>query len=117
MQPYERTGAILVVDDQAEIRRLVGRLLEAAGYNVILAADGSVGLACFKRHRAAIALLLTDVIMPNMDGLELADHVTELDARLPILFMSGSDLNADRGYGCLPKPFTGEHLLSRVQGV
>jgi len=116
MQADGHPGAILVVDDDASIRKIVKAFLEAAGYTVIVAMDGEVGLACFHQNRTTIALLLTDVMMPNMNGLDLADRVLELDGKLPVLFMSGTS-NADRGYGCVEKPFRGSELLARVGAV
>jgi DNA-binding response OmpR family regulator len=103
-----------VVDDDAAIRRIVKSSLESAGYTVMMAADGAVGLAFFKQHQPAIGLLLTDVAMPNMNGRDLADHVLELDGTLPVLFMSGTVPGADRGYGCVEKPFRSSELLARV---
>jgi CheY-like chemotaxis protein len=113
----EQTGAILVVDDDPGVRGVVKAFLEGAGYTVVTAADGADGLTFFKRHQPAIALILTDVAMPNMDGLDLADRVLELDGKLPILFMSGSAHHADRGFGCMAKPFRGTDLLARVGAV
>jgi two-component system cell cycle sensor histidine kinase/response regulator CckA len=117
MQTDEHPGAILVVDDNASIRRLVRAVLEAAGYTVMIAVDGEAGLDFFMRNRAAIALLLTDVEMPKMNGLDLADRVLELEGNLPILFMSGTTGAADRGYGCVAKPFRGAELVARVEVV
>jgi DNA-binding response OmpR family regulator len=114
MHTDERRGAILVVEDNDDIRKGVKAFLESAGYTVICASDGVVGLAFFKQNRAAIALVLSDVMMPNMNGLELADRVLEIDKRLPVLFMSGNAYNADRGYGCVQKPFRGSELVARV---
>ena len=117
MEADEQPGTILVVDDDASIRRVVKAFLEAAGYTVVIARDGELGLDCFKQNRATIALLLTDIVMPNMNGLDLADRVLELDEKLPVLFMSGTAGNADRGYGCVKKPFRGSELLARVVAV
>jgi DNA-binding response OmpR family regulator len=114
MGPDEQTGAILVVDDDAAVRGMVKAFLEGAGYTVVTAADGADGLTFFKRHQSVIALILTDVAMPNMNGLDLADRVLELNAELPILFMSGSAHHADRGFGCMAKPFRGADLLARI---
>lgn len=117
MQPDEHPGAILVVDDDESIRRLVRAFLEAAGYTVIVAMDGVAGLACFEQNRTTIDLLLTDVVMPSMNGLDLADRVLEIDGQLPVLFMSATAAHADRGYGCVEKPFRGSELLARVGAV
>lgn len=92
---------ILVVDDDLEIRALVKFFLERAGYAIATATDGEDGLNVFRSGRPRIALLLTDVRMPNMNGFDLADRVLELDSELPVLFMSGDASNASRGLGCV----------------
>ena len=89
---------ILVVEDNQVIRALSKAFLERAGYAVATAEDGDCGFNFFKQHRSRIALLLTDVRMPNMNGFELADRILELDAEFPILFMSAT-WNADRVWG------------------
>jgi len=106
-------GVILLVDDDPSIRKLVKKLLEETGYTVIVAIDGEQGLACFLQNQTAIALVLTDVLMPRMDGPALADRILELDRTLPIVFMSGTQ-SADRGYGWVPKPFRTSDLLEKV---
>ena len=74
--------------------------------------------ACFFLQRqSSISLVLTDVMMPNMNGFDLADRVLEFDSRLPVLFMSGSTPNASRGFGCVPKPFNGAELIGRVAEI
>jgi CheY-like chemotaxis protein len=87
------------------------------GYFVVTAADGEEGLRYYQTHQASIALLLTDVTMPNMNGLELADRVLRLDSHLPVLFMSGDTCSADRGFGCVAKPFRPAELVERVSRV
>jgi CheY-like chemotaxis protein len=114
MRSDNHPGAILVVDDDDCVRRVVKAFLEAAGYTVISATDGVAGLAFYQQNRPEIALLLTDVAMPNMNGLDLADRVLEIDGKLPVLFMSGTAGCADRGYGCMEKPFLGSELIARV---
>jgi len=88
MRPDENPGAILVVDDDAAIRKLVQECLERAGYTVFAAGDGDVGFTFFQQKRKEIALVLTDVEMPKMNGLDLADRILELDQSLPVVFMS-----------------------------
>jgi DNA-binding response OmpR family regulator len=92
-------------------------VLEAAGYRVLLATDGMEGLAAYRQNRTAVALLLTDVVMPRMSGTALADSIRELDPELPVLFMSGTSNAADRGQGCLTKPFGSASLIARVNTV
>ena len=108
---------ILIVDDNLDIRAFAKAFLENAGYPVVTAADGREGLCCYEIHQSSIALLLTDVSMPNMDGLELADRVLGIDSQLPVLFMSGDAGSADRGFGCVVKPFKSAELVARVNQV
>ncbi len=93
-------GTILTVEDNFDVRTFAQVFLENAGYSVVTAADGVEGLRCFETYQSRIVLLLTDVMMPNMNGLELADRVLRLDSHLPVLFMSGDICSADRGFGC-----------------
>jgi CheY-like chemotaxis protein len=93
---------ILVVDDDYDIREVMRLVLEHDA---------------FKEYQDCIALLLTDVSMPRMNGLDLADRVLKFDSQVPVVFMSGSVMNADRGYGCIAKPFKTEELIGRVRKV
>ena len=106
---------ILVVDDDRTIRMLVRAFLEDAGYTVLVAADGVEGVSVFKQHQSDIALLITDVMMPNMNGFDLADCVLQIDPQLPVIFISGNIQDADRGHGCIAKPFTPAAVVSRVR--
>lgn len=105
---------ILVADDDPAIRMFIRVALERAGYSVLVAADGHEGLHVFRQHQDRIALLLTDVTMPRMNGFDLADHVLESDSQIPVVFISGNVLNADRGFGCIAKPFKPDVLIGRV---
>jgi CheY-like chemotaxis protein len=106
----------LVVDDDCAIRTLVKTFLETEGYAVLIADDGETAMRLYTEHQATVALLLTDVVMPNMNGLELADQLLRWEPQLRILFMSGSE-DASRGFGCVAKPFTGAGLIRRVGQV
>ena len=114
MELNQQGETILVVDDNLAIRGLIRNLLEHAGYAVATAADGEDGLNFFRQYQSRIALLLTDISMPNMNGFALADRVLELEPDLPVLFMSATAWNISRGLGCLSKPFTTPELISRV---
>jgi len=105
---------ILVVDDNFHIRTLAKAFLQTAGYTVVTAADGEEALHFYEKHQSSIVLLLTDVRMPNVDGLELADRILGIDSQLPVLFMSGDAWSADRGFGCIAKPFLSAELVERV---
>jgi two-component system, cell cycle sensor histidine kinase and response regulator CckA len=108
---------ILVVEDDLLISALVRRFLEDAGYAVVTADDGEEGLRVYQRHQSNISLLLTDVRMPRMNGIDLADRVLQLDSHLPVLFMSGDAPRANLHFGCLAKPFNSADLVGRVSQV
>jgi DNA-binding response OmpR family regulator len=110
-------GTILVVDDNPEIRSFTKRFLETAGWTVVTATDGEDGLHCYEEHQSRIVLLLTDVLMPNINGLELADRVLGMDHSLPVLFMSGDSECHYRGMECVAKPFRPDELLDKVTRV
>jgi CheY-like chemotaxis protein len=117
MNAHKQRDTILVVDDNVAIRSFAKVFLENAGYTVATASDGQEGLSFFSQHQSSIAMLLTDVRMPNMNGIDLADRVLELDSQLPVLFMSGEAWNVSRGLGCVAKPFDSVELVTRVSQV
>jgi FixJ family two-component response regulator len=98
-------GTILLVDDNMHIRRLAKVHLERAGYTVITAADGEEGLHVYERHRSCVVLLLTDVAMPKINGLELADRVLG----------SGDAPYEYRDLEWLAKPFAPTELIEMVR--
>lgn len=105
---------ILVVDDNIAVRALVKFFLESAGYNTLLAGDAENAITLYKtKPRPDIALLLTDVEMPDKNGLDLADDILRLEPKLPVLLMSGSE-NPNRGFCYLGKPFTRAELIHSV---
>jgi two-component system, cell cycle sensor histidine kinase and response regulator CckA len=114
---------ILVVDDEAPIRKLIDRILTTAGHEVRLAASGSEALGFLDDHRVPIDLIICDVVMPQTSGTQLAEHSARVRTPPPpVLFMSGfSDevLAASNGEPAdeavfLGKPFTPEDLLRAV---
>jgi DNA-binding response OmpR family regulator len=107
-------GTILVVDDNLDVRAFAKRFLENAGWTVLTAADGEEGLRFYEEHQTSIVLLLTDVVMPYINGHELADRVLEMDSQLPVLLMSGDERSAYRGLECVAKPFRSTELVARV---
>ena len=114
MADNRQGGIILVVDDNADIQGFAKIFLEKAGYAVVTASDGEEGLRVYQEQRSNIILLLTDVAMPKIGGLELADRVLEMDSELAVLFMSG-DAGCDyRGLECLAKPFRPAELIEIV---
>ncbi len=114
MEPdIRQRETILVVDDNCAIRTLVKAFLEIEGYTVFIAGDAEAAIKLYQDHQSAVALLLTDVVMPNMNGLELADHILRLEPQMPVLLMSGTE-GSSRGFRCIAKPFTPADLVGRV---
>jgi CheY-like chemotaxis protein len=112
-----RRETILVVEDDFDIRALIRTFLENAGYTVFTADDGEEGLRVYKMHQPSIALLLTDVRMPKMNGVDLADRVLQLDSHLPVLFMSGDAPRLNLRSVCLAKPFDSADLVGTIAQV
>jgi two-component system cell cycle sensor histidine kinase/response regulator CckA len=113
--PQHRT--ILIVDDNLDICAFAKKFLEAAGYSVATAAGGAEGLRVYQEHQSNIVLLVTDVVMPDISGVELADRVLGIDAQLPVLFMTGGTWRPYRGLECIAKPFRSAELVASVSRV
>jgi PAS domain S-box-containing protein len=118
------TETILLVEDEANLRYLARQYLEKQGYRVIEAADGAVAMQIAVAHEGVIHLLLTDVIMPGMNGRELAQRISEIRPNVKVLYMSGYTENVigrngtlDAGVRLLQKPFTLRDLKSKVREV
>ena len=118
------TETVLVVEDEEAVRRLVCRSLEAQGYKCVPAANASEALLASEKHTGTIHLMLTDVVMPNLSGKELARRIATLRPRMKVLFMSGYTDNAivhhgvlDAGTPFLQKPFTPQTLAAKVREV
>jgi len=110
-------GTILIVDDNPDICKLAKLFLENSGYTVLTAADGNEGLQLYKERRTSIALLLSDVRMPNMNGIDLAARVLGMDSQLPVLLMSGDEGADYDGLECVVKPFRPVELIETVSRV
>jgi len=115
---------ILLVEDETNLRRLARQYLETQGYKILEAEDGAAALQIVDGYAGAIDLLLTDIIMPGVNGRELAEHVTQLLPNVRVLYMSGYTENAvghdgtlDAGINLLQKPFSLPALKDRVREV
>lgn len=106
---------ILLADDDRAILKLVTIYLELDGYAVLTASDGAEAFSVFRGSQESIALLISDVMMPKMNGLQLAAAVRAVRPQLPVIFISGNTPNADCGWGCIAKPFTSGELAQRVR--
>jgi PAS domain S-box-containing protein len=118
------TETILLAEDESNLRYLARQFLEKLGYRVIEAADGAVAMQIAVAHEGVIHLLLTDVIMPGMNGRELAQRISEIRPNTKVLYMSGYTENVighngtlDAGVRLLQKPFTLRELKSKVREV
>ncbi len=94
-QPGYHPGVILFVDDEPEVRTIARLSLEQKGYTVIEAEDGAHALSIFEKRRDEISMMITDVLMPNLDGLGLSSRIHKLDPDLPVLLLSGHVLEED----------------------
>jgi PAS domain S-box-containing protein len=114
--------AILIVEDEAPVRRLVVRLLRVQGYQVHEAANATEGLEVLRSQRGKIDLLLTDVVLPDMNGVALAEKAQATHRKLKVIFASGyrdGELGRlglpDLGPQLLQKPFTTFDLATKVR--
>ena len=115
----EIVPTILVVDDEDSIRQLLYDAFVAAGYDVLQAADGLEALRLATNYRGRIDVLVTDVIMPYLNGVELARQVRAKRPDVKVIFISGHIeaqilLGAEPGLNILRKPFRTEFLLMKV---
>ena len=115
---------VLLVEDEAQVRSLVRLVLESGGYRVLEADCGERGIEVAERHPEAIDLLLTDVVMPGMNGRQLAERLGSRRPDLKVIYMSGYTDDAALTLGPLPasalfiqKPFAPTALAGRVRHV
>lgn len=115
---------ILVAEDEESVRRLIKHLLAARGYNVLEAVDGSDALRVFEQHSDKIDLLLTDMVMPGLNGRDLAQRILEQKPRLKIIYISGytddmllSTGALGPGMSFLRKPLKPDVLAGRIREV
>jgi len=120
--PPEDKKTILVVDDEPEIRKLVGAMVGQFGYTAITADSGEHALTVYKNQRSPLTLLITDVVQPGMSGPMLADKLTALQPDLKVLYISGYDNThlvqkyvVEKGHALLAKPFTVEELKDKMR--
>jgi two-component system cell cycle sensor histidine kinase/response regulator CckA len=113
------TERIVVVDDDLFVRRATARALRSHGYDVLEASDGSAALRLLGSHGDSVGLLVTDVVMPAMDGHELVETARRRRPSLKVLYMSGytddSVLRHGVNSGVIEKPFRGHVLATRVR--
>ena len=115
---------ILVVEDEKAVRDLTMRMLERLGYRLLAAASGAEAIEVSRAFAGTIHLLLTDVVMPNMSGRQLADELALSRPGMKVLYLSGYTENTVLHHGVLdanveflPKPFSREVLSRRIREI
>lgn len=122
--PRGHGETILLVDDEASVRQITRQTLEAFGYRVVVACDGADAIAIFAQRQTEIMAVLTDMMMPVMDGASLIQVLRKLNPKLPIIAASGlsnnSQITRATGLGVdqfLPKPYSADTLLKALRNV
>jgi two-component system cell cycle sensor histidine kinase/response regulator CckA len=123
-ESVQGTETVLLAEDEEIVRELAREVLEAYGYQVLVATNGGSALLICERHKEPIHLLVTDVVMPEMSGRELADRLSQLRPEMKVLYMSGYTDNAivhqgvlDEGANFIQKPFAPNALARKVREV
>ena len=116
---------ILIVEDEPILRDLMRRILEKRDYRVLVAENGAGTVEIARTHAEGIDLLITDVVMPGVDGFDVADQLTDIHPTLRVLFLTG--YSADSEYvndrlesdqsAVLRKPFAQAALLDRIEDL
>lgn len=119
-----RGGTVLLVEDSDVVRNVVANMLESGGLTVLQAPGGEEALALARQGGVPIDLLLTDIVMPEMSGVELADRLERERPDVRVLFMTGyaEEAVVDEGIlgehrECIGKPFTREQITKRVRKI
>jgi CheY-like chemotaxis protein len=122
--PRGNGECIMVVDDEAAVRQVTQQTLEAFGYRVILACDGAEAVAIYAGRHAEIAAVLTDMMMPVMDGLATIQILRRISPKARVIGASGLSANGNLTRAAslgvkhfLPKPFTTEVLLKTLRKI
>ena len=116
---------IVIVDDQEAVLEFCRTTLERAGYKVFTASNGEQALKLFEPNRSPVDLALTDIVMPGMSGIELAQRIEKLNLGVRIVLMSGySPVEVKRvvgeyaaGYRCMWKPFEARTLVQMIKNA
>jgi hypothetical protein len=122
--PAEGTGTVLVVEDEPDVRDVTTQMLTRSGYHVIAVADGTEAIARLARLEEPIDVLVTDIVMPQMSGIELADQVMDAFPHVGVVLLSGFTAETlqlervtTRGAAFVPKPVTSGQLVAAVEGA
>lgn len=113
-------SCILVVEDDEALRVLLASLLRSSGYQVVEASDGSEALHFATERSRKILLLLSDICMPGITGIELARRLTTSQPHIKVVLMSGTESGSaaeEEGWEFIRKPFSPPFLLRRVRQI
>ena len=124
-RPIKKSGlaaTILIVDDEDLVRKIIDRMLQPMGYCILHAANGNEALTICEQWKRAIRLMVTDVMMPGMNGIDLVDCATERWPSIKVLFTTGFATDAamrrkTSKHPILSKPFTCDQLTGKVQEI
>jgi PAS domain S-box-containing protein len=115
-------GAVLLVEDEPRVRAQARRLLERCGFVVFEAADGTEGERQFDEYRSTLDVIVTDVVMPGVGGVEMVSRIRARVPAVPVVFVSGytaedRDLHLDQRTAFVPKPYTMGTLCGAIDSV
>ena len=120
----QKHGTVLLVEDDESVRHAVRRMLEKVGYDILEARNGEDGQQVSKTHNGHIDVLVTDLMMPGMDGRSLATSLADARPEMRVVFTSGYTDDAvlrrglvDSAHAFVQKPFTGEQLANTISGL
>lgn len=108
---------ILIVDDDERLLRLVGEMVKSVGYDVIKVNSPAAAVDEFEKNSGRIDLLLSDVVMPGMSGIELGERLRAKQPRLAVVLMTGCAECLNRSYTILEKPFGLDQLRKLLTGA
>lgn len=114
-------GSVLVVDDETTVRRFAVRVLQREGYLVIEASDGAEALDLVRVEGTSVEVVVSDIVMPRLNGVELTQALSVSHPNLPVILMSGyaaaalSELGIAAPCSILTKPFPADRLVAEVQ--
>ncbi len=121
-QPEQKLSTVLIVEDEDVLRDFARLILRKAGMQVLTANDGAEGVKAAENHGKPLDLVFTDLVMPNMNGADMAREIRRLHPETPVLFTSGYARTvllehgvADNDLDFLPKPYTAQTLMQRVR--
>jgi len=110
-----------LVDDESTVRRFAARVLEREGYGVVEARDGAEALELIQQGGILVEVVVSDIVMPRLNGVELMQALSTSHPHLPVILMSGhapsalTELGIAAPCAILPKPFPSERLLEEVR--